>query len=79
MPTRRRIVQLLAAAPFAALAAQDGGEKPAGPPSWPTTQKLVQTNQDLLTLIGNVHLANADAPDVLPRPPIRRPATGSRR
>ena len=65
-------MQLLAAVPFAALAAQDGGDKPGSAPSWPTTEKLVQTNQDLLTLLGNVHLANAEAPDVLPRPPIRR-------
>ena len=43
----------------------------AGSP-WPSTQKLTRQKRETLDQLAKVRLANRDAPDGLPRPPLPR-------
>jgi hypothetical protein len=68
---RRDLLRVAAAAPLLARAAraQDAGVPGAG---WPGEEKLGRTKGEIFQAMSRVRLANGDAPDLLPRPPLRR-------
>ncbi len=68
---RRDLIRAAAVLPIASAAmAQAPAAQPAAAPKFPDFAKLQKGKRDSLDLIAKVKLANGDAPDGLPHPPV---------
>jgi hypothetical protein len=69
---RRDLLRVAAAAPLLAARGAPGQDGGAGAPAWPGEEKLTRAKREIYQAMSRVSLANGDAPDLLPRPPLRR-------